>query len=149
VLDFLTRGFQIPLDIQIAVGLVVITLVVFLLSRIKILPKKSLPFIAAALLGAFGFSVFKQWRQRGLRKELREKEKQIKEKEKRLDELKAKADASEQELRRIQADLNKERAALQKEILIIEEKNKAEKERIENLPDDELFEEFDRAFGGE
>ena len=146
--DFLRGAFEIPIEYHIAIGLVVITLVVFLLSRTHILPKKSLPFVAAALLGAFGLSVFQRWRQGNLRQELERREKEIREKEKRLEQLKKEADASEEELRRIQAELDKERAAIKKEILLIEAKNEEEKKRIDNLLVDELFEEFDRVFGG-
>ncbi|MFL5493819.1 MAG: hypothetical protein ACJ8DC_05460 [Gemmatimonadales bacterium] len=136
-------------DLVIAGGLVLIAIVVFLLSRMGLLPKKSLPIVAGALVGVFGFTIWRERRTRDMRARLDELEKQLKEREKKVQELRDGSLASEAELRKAQADLTAQRAALQQSILQVDAKTKAEQERIERLDTNEVADEFVRRFGGQ
>ena len=137
------------LDIVIALALIVVVVIVFFISQIGLLPKKSLPFIAAALFAAIGISVFRAHRRKSLAKELEKREEGLKQQEKVLADLKSEMNLSEEELNKAKAEVNKQRAAYQKEILIIETKKKEEIERIDKLPEEDVFREFAQTFGGE
>jgi len=134
-------------DLIIALGLVGIVVVTFLISKIGILPKKSLPFVAAGLAAIFGIVLFRESRIKGLRKDLEEREKRLREQEERLKVLKEKSGASEQELNKALADLEKQKRAYERSILEIKAENAEEKKRIDELPDDDVFKEFRQAFG--
>lgn len=66
-----------PLDIVIALGLIAVALVVFLLARMDVLPRKSLPYVAAGLAGAVGIGVFSAWRRRAAKDDLAKAEKAV------------------------------------------------------------------------
>ncbi len=134
-------------DLLIAFGIVGIVVITFIISKIGILPKKSLPFVAAGLAAIFGIALFRESRIKGLRKDLDEREKKIREEEKRLQKLKDTYQASELELNKAQAELDKQKRAYERSILEIKAKNEEEKRRIDQLPDDEVFKEFREAFG--
>ena len=134
-------------DLVIALGLVGIVVVTFIISKIGILPKKSLPFVAAGLAAIFGITLFRESRIKGLRKDLDEREKRLREQEEKLKGLKDKYGASEAELNKALAELEKQRRAYERSLLEIKAKNEEEKKRIDELPDDEVFKEFREAFG--
>ena len=72
----------------IALGLIGIAVIIFLISRMGLLPKKTLPFIAAALAGAFGVALFQGYRSRKIREKIKKLEEEIAMREKNLKEMK-------------------------------------------------------------
>lgn len=134
-------------DLIIAFGLIGIIIVVFLISRIGILPRKSLPFVAAALAGAFGIALFRKYRTDRIKEDIKKLEGELENKEKRLSAIKENYNASEQKLNEMKSDLERSRDAYQKEILHINEKNKEEKELIDKLSGEELHDKFLKSFG--
>jgi uncharacterized membrane protein len=138
----------IGIDTYIALGLIGIIIVVFLVYRMGLLPKKSLPFIVGGLLALFGIHLLRQSRKNALKKELEKLEKKLDKKEKELEGKKEELDVSEQELQEVQAEADKQRAAIKKELLLNETKEEKEKQRIEELSTVETFSEFDQVFGG-
>jgi septal ring factor EnvC (AmiA/AmiB activator) len=134
-------------DLLIALGLVGIVVVTYLISRMGLLPKKSLPFVAAGLAAIFGIALFRKYRSDNLQKELKELEGELKKKEKRLEDLKQTYNVSNEKLQEMKSELVRHQSANEKEILLISEKNKKEKERIEGLSGNELHEEFLKTFG--
>lgn len=140
-------GSLIGIDTYIALGMVGIVVIVFLISRMGILPKKSLPFVIAALALVFFGSILKSRRNNQLMKDLEELKKQIKERQKRLKELEDKYGASEQELNKVKAELDRQISAYEKTILDIKAKGEKEKERIDRLSGEELHSEFRTAIG--
>ncbi len=71
-------------DLFIAVGLVAVVVVVYLIYRMGVLPKKSLPFVIGGLVGILGITIFRERRMKGLRQDLERREKRLKEMEERL-----------------------------------------------------------------
>jgi cell division protein FtsB len=134
-------------DVYIAFGLLAVVAAILLLTKIKLLPAKSVGVAFGALAALVGWSVFREWRQSAVRKRLEEREAAIKAKEKELEELRKKSDASERELRDAQAAFDRERAALKRELLSIQARTEAERQRIDALPDADVFGEFRKAFG--
>lgn len=130
------------IDTYLAFGLVGIAIVVFLISQMGILPKKSLLFVVAALAGVLGITLFRKRRVNSLLKDLKSREDQLKKREGELTELKERYGASEQKLQEVKAELERQRAAYEKTIMQIKAENKKEKERIDNLSGDELHREF-------
>ena len=106
-------------------------------------------FIVGAIAAVFGITLFRQYRVKSLRKELKEREENLKQREKSLLALKGEYETSEEELRQLRAKLEEQRAAYQKMILEINAKNKAEKERIDDLSGEDLHDEFMAVFGSE
>jgi len=135
------------MDIAIALGLVGIIVVVFLVSRMGILPRKSLPFVVAALAAVFGITLFRRYRTSKLKEDIQRQEEELKNKEKRLQELKGRFNVSDQKLQEMIAELDNQRSASEKQILRIQADNAKEKQRIDRLSGEELHEEFRKAFG--
>jgi len=135
------------IDTYIAFGLIGIVVIIFLFYRLKVLPKKSIPYVAGALLALFGIHILREWKARNLWRELEELKKTIKDKEKKLQELKEKYGASEQELRQAQAELDKLISSYEKTILQLKAENKELKDHIDELDGEELHVEFRSAFG--
>jgi nitrate reductase NapE component len=136
-------------DLVIAGGLVLIAIVVFLLSRMGLLPKKSIPIVAGALVGAFGIVIWRQRRTQIMRARLEELEKELKIREGKVKQLRDGSLASETELRKAQAELSAQRTALQQSILQVDARTKEERERIDRLDTNEVADEFVRRFGNE
>lgn len=137
------------IDIVIALALLLIIVIVFMVGQTGLLPKKSLPFLAAALAALFGIAIFRAWRKSQLLQELRKREEDLKAQDKRLDELKRKVDVSTEDLNKVKAEASKQLAAHQKEILLIDAKNKTETQRIDSLSEEQVFSEFAKTFGGQ
>jgi uncharacterized membrane protein len=134
-------------DLVIAMGLVAIVLVMFFMSHIGVLPKKSWPFVAGALLGIFGWTVFRERRRNGLMKELKKREDELKTKEEELKTLAKQIKISEEELERRLAGLEDERAAYKKATMLMDAVDAAERERVGGLSKMEIFYEYDQKFG--
>lgn len=134
-------------DMTIAVGLIITALLALFISRLNILPKKSLPFIIIALFGGFGIFLWKHSREKALRKELEKLNEEIKEREKRVKVLKEKARISEEEYKKVLLKLENQRNIYKKSVLEIKAKNEEEKKRIERLSGEDLNSEFLKAIG--
>lgn len=130
------------MDLIIALGLVGIVVVVFIISQMGILPKKTLPYVIGALAGLLGITLFREWRTKGLAKKIAEQEKILNEKEEKLKELKEKYMASDRELQKAKEDLEKQIAAYKKMLLQLQAETREEKEKIDQLAGEELDDKF-------
>lgn len=130
------------MDLIIALGLVGIVVVVFIISQMGILPKKTLPYVIGALAGLLGITLFREWRTKGLTKKIAEQEKILNEKEEKLKELKEKYMASDRELQKAKEDLEKQIAAYKKMLLQLQAETREEKEKIDQLAGEELDDKF-------
>ena len=140
------RSF-IGIDTLIAIGLIVLLIGAFLTSRNRALPKKSLPFIIAALAGVVGIALFRNRRALSLRQDLKRREEEINALEKKLQGLKKRYGVSEEKRQELRAELEQQRTAYEQTILQIKAENKKEKERIDRLAGEELHQEFRDALG--
>ena len=140
------RSF-INIDTLIAIGLIVLLIGAFLTSRIRALPKKSLPFIIAALAGVVGIALFRNRRALSRRQDLKRREEEIRALEKKLQGLKKRYGVSEEKRQELKAELEQQRTAYEQTILQIRAENKKEKERIDGLAGEELHQEFRDALG--
>ena len=138
-------------DLVIAGGLVIVTIVVFLLNRSGVLPTKALPFVAAAIFGAVGWSIFREKRRAEALKELDRKRDEYKEQDKVLDKKRKELDISERDYQVLKRQKEAEIQKSQKEVLILEteaqkdrKKRDEELKRINELQGNELDAEFDR-----
>jgi len=139
-------------DIIIALVLIGLILIILLFTQMRDQPKKNrrnLLFIVSAIAAVFGLTLFRHYRTNSLRKELKERQEGLKQKEKALLALKGEYETSEEELQELRAKLEEQRAAYEKMILDINGKNKAEKERINNLSGEDLHDEFMSTFGND
>ena len=137
----------IGIDTYIAAGLIITTIVILILSRINLLPKKSLPFVIAAVAGLFGWSILRRKRTKELQSQIKKREEKIKNLLKDLDRLKDKYGASSAKLEQIKTELEIQKSAHEKEILNINKKHKTESDRIDNLSGQELHNAYADAFG--
>lgn len=133
----------------IALGLVAIVAVLFMLWRMGILSKKSLPFVGGALAAIMGVAIVRQRGEARRREELKKKEEELRERERKLEGLRADAAVSERELDEARAELEREKEETEREMLRIEAETEEEKERIDSLSSEEVFDEFRRAFGSQ
>jgi len=136
-------------DLIIALGLIGIVIVVFLLSRMKLLPKKTLPYIALALLAGLGIAYFKTRKDDNVKKEIERLKEDIKKREAKVEELK-KADAiNVEKLNTISGEIDNKLATHARETLKEKANLEEEKKRLENLTDMEVFEEYRKAHGAD
>jgi len=133
-------------DITIAVIVLIIVVAIVLVARMGILPKKSLPYLAAGLAGVFGIALFRKLRQQDLH-DLRQREQGLKELEARMRQTRSGVDAADQQLTQALADLQRQKEATQKEMLLIQANTDAEKAAIGALQGEDLFRKFDQVFG--
>ena len=134
-------------DITIAVIVLVIVVAIVLVARMGILPKKSLPYLAAGLAGVFGIALFRKLRQQDLQNDLRQREQGLKDLEARARQTRSGVDAADQQLTQALADLQRQKEATQKEMLLIQANTDAEKAAIGALQGEDLFRKFDQVFG--
>ena len=134
-------------DITIAVVLLVVAVLAVLISRMGVLPKKSLPFIIAGLLGVFGYALFRKRREQALREDLKRREQELADLARRASAHQAGVAAAEAQLAGAREALQRQQEATQKQLLQIHATNAQERERIGNLHGAELFQEFDQTFG--
>jgi len=143
---------MISFDLVIALILIGLILIILLFTQTREQPKKSrrnLVFIASAIGAVFGLTLFRSYRTKSLRKELLEREENLKQQEKALVAIKGEQETSEEELQQLRAKLEEQRAAYEKTILDINTKNKAEKERINDLSGEDLHDEFMTTFSND
>ena len=130
-------------DLIIGFGLIGIVIIVFLLYRMSILPKKSIPYVFGALAAIFGIAMFRRMRLNGLKKELEKREKKLKDQEDRLQELKTNYQATEKSLAKANDKLDRQKAAYKKTMLQIDAEEKEKLEEIDKLSGNELDDAFD------
>src|SRR5688572_21469464 len=120
-------------DISIAIVMILVAAGVFFAVRIGVLPKKSAPFVAVALLAAIGFSMYRQKHARNLQAVLKEKEKELKKREAKLNELREQFDVSDKEATAAVAKRDAEIQAITEEIIQVRTEHKEEVEQIRNM----------------
>ncbi len=143
---------MISFDLIIALILIGLILIILLFTQTREQPKKSrrnLIFIVSAVAAVFGLRLFRSYRTKSLRNELLEREENLKQQEKTLLAIKGEHETSEEELQQLRAKLEEQRAAYEKTILDINTKNKAEKERINDLSGEDLHDEFMMTFSND
>lgn len=120
-------------DLYIAGGLVVIALVVFFLTQIGLLPKKSIPIVAGALLGGLGLVIFRAARQRALEAQLKQVKKEVDDRDKRLTQMQQQYGLKEQEVAAQRARLEDQITARQKEVLALQAQDAARKQQVDQM----------------
>jgi hypothetical protein len=120
-------------DISIAIVIILVAAGVFFAVRIGVLPKKSAPFVAVALLAAVGFSMYRQKHARNLQAVLKEKEKALREREGKLAELQKQFEVSDKEATVAVAKRDAELQAITEQILEARAEHTAEVEQLRNM----------------
>lgn len=136
-------------DLIIALGLIGIVIIVFLLSRMKLLPKKSLPYIALALLAGLGIAYFKARKDDKVKKEIERLKEDIKKREARIEDLKKEDAINVEKLKEISGEIDNKLATHERETLKEKAELEEEKKRLDNLTDMEVFEEYRKAHGAD
>lgn len=132
-------------DLLLVGALVFTAIVVVLLSRLGFLPKKSLPYIGATLLGVIGLGVFRKWRSSAERQALEDDRNRLRALEPELEEKRKRFQASEDAYRQVQAEIDRREEALQRRALLAEAEP-ADRDTVEQLSAEEVFERYRRAF---
>ena len=127
-----------PPEIGIAVILVVVALVVLLISRMGLLPSKSLPYVAGALLAIFGLAIAKRWRDKGLRDEAEKRRKSLEEFAKKAAVDGESAEAAAARAAQLEAEARRQEEAAAKTIELLHAKTEQDVRDIDNLHGDEL-----------
>lgn len=135
-----------PLDIAVALGLVALAVVVFLLARMEVLPRKSLPYVAAGLAGAFGIGIFNAWRRRAAKDDLARAEQAVKDARARLPRLKAESEAAARTAEALDVQHAVELEAHVKAVGQAIAEGKQQKAEIGQKHGDDLLEAVDRLF---
>jgi hypothetical protein len=133
-------GFFTGYDTLIALGLAAIAVVVFVASRVGVLPKKSIPVAIGALLGLLGLTIWQTSRRRALQQQAKEIKDRIGERDKVIAKLEDKYREDRTALDSTGAALNQQLAAHERELERSEATNRAERAAIERMSDDEIFE---------
>lgn len=136
------------LDLWVAGGLVVISLLLFFLSQIGLLPRKTLPYVAGVLAGGLGLVIFKSWRQRGMSQELERRKAEVDRLHKQVDTVRQTYAVTEREVAAERARLNDQIAALAKDNRELEAKLKTYAGAVQGMSRTQTQDEFDLQFGG-
>lgn len=121
------------LDLYLAFALLLGVAIVFVGSRVGILPKKSIPLVIGAIVGLVGVEVLRDRRARALKEHLKELEDRIKKRDAELAQLEKAREISRRELDEARGRLDLQLAAAMKQTMLIETRNKAERARIDVL----------------
>ncbi len=120
-------------DLYIAGGLVVIAIIVFFLTQIGLLPRKSIPIVAGALLGGLGLVIFRAARQRALEAQLKQVKDEVGRRDKQLTDMQAQYGLKEQEVAAERARLQDQITARQKEILTLQAQDAQRRQDIDQM----------------
>lgn len=131
------------LDVYIALGLTGVAISMFFGVRLGVLPKKTLPFILAAVVGAIGISIFRASRVKSLEHDIRRRERALKKRNTKLEQMRRDLNLSEKDYNKAVAIIDKELEAGKKRILLINENRQKERMRISKLIGAELDREFE------
>jgi hypothetical protein len=134
-------------DLYIAGGLVGVVVIVYLLSRVKLLPEKWLPYLFLGLGAAVGFSFLRVRKRKKVLEQMNKIKNEIAKRENRLKELVEQNDIPIWKPDEIKAELDRIREAHIKESLLEVKKLKKEKERIWDLSGQDLLDIFTKEFG--
>jgi uncharacterized membrane protein len=126
-------------DLVVAIGLVVIAAVVFVGSRIGVLPKRGVGVVAGALLALFGIFLFQRSRRRALQQRAKELEDRIAQRDRELDQWRGAFQDSLEKFHEAGAALDAQLAATQTELALTLAKNREERDQIDQMPPDEVF----------
>lgn len=133
-------GFFTGYDTLIALGLAAIAVVVFVGSRVGVLPRKSIPVAVGALLGLLGLSVWQSSRRKALQQEAKQIKDQIAKRDETIARLEGKYREDRTALDRAGAALDQQLAAHERELERLEARNREERAAIERRSDEEIFE---------
>ena len=133
-------------DLQIALLLVVIVVVVFIANRIGVLPRRSIPIVVGAIAAVFGWRIWRDRRQAALRKELEDLQKKLDERDQALKKLKTDVQISDRQVDESRAALQAQVDAMQKDILLTKEENAQKRAEIDAMDATKVREEFRKAF---
>jgi len=133
-------GFFTGYDTLIALGLVAIAVVVFVASRVGVLPRKSVPVAVGALLGLLGLSVWQSSRRKALQQEAKQIKDRIAKRDETIARLEGKYREDRTALDRAGAALDQQLAAHERELERLEARNREERAAIERRSDEEIFE---------
>jgi hypothetical protein len=147
MLDAIRVSFFRDLDLWIAGAVLLGGLLVYILAQIGVLPKKSIPIVIGAVAGALGLTLLSRARSKALNDRLAQLQDEHDKQDKILKDLREKNKISSQEHAAAMAKLNQQLAATRKEILLLNEKNTARKQEIEQMTPDQAFSEFNKIFG--
>jgi uncharacterized protein YlxW (UPF0749 family) len=135
-------------DIAVALGLIAVAVVFFLLARMEVLPRKSLPYVAAALVSALTFGLVNAWRKRENDKDYEKKKAELEKLRKDARDLAAAYKDAKAETERIQAEADRAEETHRIAIMQSEARTAEEKARIGGLHGDDARREFMKRFGG-
>jgi hypothetical protein len=133
-------------DFTIPLILIVVAIVVIVASKMGVLPKKSLPFVAGALASVFGLSLFKKLQDKSRRSALQKREEELAALGTRAQATAAATSAADVQRTAALAELQRQKESVAKEELLIQARTDAEKDEISKLQGVELFERFVKTF---
>jgi hypothetical protein len=129
-------------DIYLAVALFLIVAIVYVGTRMGVMPKKSIPVVAGAVFGALGIGLLASWRRKASDAQIEELEKRIAKRDVDLADLMTKRKFADDELAAARAGLNNQLAAVQIERQGIAEKLAQETGKIDVQTPTEAHDEF-------
>ncbi|MCK4765117.1 MAG: hypothetical protein KAW12_23160 [Candidatus Aminicenantes bacterium] len=128
--------------LYIVLGFLVIVVVVYLLIRLKLLPEKALRYVVSAIGVVAGIAFFKNRRGNKAKRAIKKTKQEIGEQKKKLDKAKERYEVGKQKLYVMETAFEQTRAANKEKMNSIDIETNAEKKRIDNLKDEEIFNEF-------
>lgn len=135
LLDVLARN----MDLVIAGALIAVGLVALVLSRMKFLPAKAMPFVIGAIAGVVGITVLNRARARQLKKQVAELEQRIAQRQKEIDEASKDLERRDELLKQAQKEYEASLKNYKKNVV----KYVKPKQDVENMSDEDIFKTFD------
>lgn len=132
------------IDLYVAAALFLIVAIVFVGTRVGVMPKKSIPVVTGAVFGALGIGLLASWRRRASDAQIEELKNRIAKRDEELAELMKKRRFADDELAAARAGLNNQLAAVQIQRQGIAEKLAQENGKIDVQTPIEAHDEFTR-----
>ncbi len=143
---------MVPGDLWLALGLIAIIAISVIGSRIGVLPKKSVPYVATAVGGALAATLLRRWLLRAELKEFQQAKAEAERVGRELDAMKKEYAMSQQKRDQAAAEYEAKIAAHRENLLLIDARTEARKREIEAMSEDEqdrLIAEFVKQQGGQ
>ncbi len=143
---------MVPGDLWLALGLIAIIVISVIGSRIGVLPKKSVPYVATAVGGALVATILRRWLFRAELREFQEAKAEAERVGRELDAMKKEYPISQQKRDQAAAEYEAKIAAHRENVLLIDARTEARKKEIEAMSEkeqDQLIAEFVKRQGGQ
>jgi uncharacterized protein HemX len=130
-------------DIIAVLVLIIVIAATFLLSRMRLLPQRSMSYVAAAIVGVISFGAYNTWKMKKYMAEYEKAKADAEKTKKELDDLQQQYQLSQQERDRIVAERQARIDALKRDMALSDAQSEERRRAVDAMSDEELDREIE------